>query len=223
MKIGLKPLSSDIQRTPLTVDGESEGDAKEEDAKGKHGTLFEKNPEFEATTVDKEHDKTPEENLGDHDKTTEEKSEDQVKEERKETKAPDSEDAAQFGETLVRPTCSVEHECCAQYEFCVSSCLDFTWQRLHSTTVNARSAADTAAGAVLQLIERLVGDHQAEDDNVAKEYSGTTDLFDWCLLRCRTSGRSVVHQNSFRSSLKHCYGLKDPPLLARMIEKGETE
>lgn len=212
----MKPLSSDVQRTPLSVGEEDLHEEKEEVAKGKHGTLYEKNPEFE-TTIDEEHDTTPEDKLyegkGGHDD----------KEDRKETKSSDSEGAAQLGETLVRPTCSVEHECCSQYEFCVSSCLDFTWQRLHSTTVNARSAADTAAGAVLQLIERLVGDHQAEDDNVAKEYSGTTDLFDWCLLRCRTSGRSVVHQNSFRSSLKHCYGLKDPPLLARMIEKGETE
>ena len=116
------------------------------------------------------------------------------------------------------PTCSAEHQCCSQYEFCVSSCMDFTWQRIRKPAVSPSTNSNE-----VQSIERLLGEHQADDDNVAKEYSGTTDLFDWCLLRCRTSGRSVVHQNSFRSTLKHCYGLKDPPLLARNVEKGETE
>lgn len=181
------------------VDGEKKDEGPDEKVQTlKHGDLFETDPNFEVSSP-------------------------QLEKEKANSKEEVSKGDVQHGETLVRPTCSTEHQCCAQYEFCVSSCLDFTWQRLHSTTVNARSSVDTAAGAVLQLIERLVGDHQAEDDNVAKEYSGTTDLFDWCLLRCRTSGRSVVHQNSFRSSLKHCYGLKDPPLLARLIEKGETE
>jgi len=39
------------------------------------------------------------------------------------------------------------------------------------------------------------------------------DLFDFCLIRCRTSSQSVVHQNSFRSKLKHCFGAKEPPLI----------
>jgi hypothetical protein len=41
------------------------------------------------------------------------------------------------------------------------------------------------------------------------------DKFDLCSLKCKTSSRSVVHQNSFRSPLKNCYGPKEPPLLAR--------
>lgn len=126
-------------------------------------------------------------------------------------------------EPEVKPTCSEEHQCCSQYEFCVSGCLDFTWQRLHSTIVDAQAGKNEDTAVILQLVDRLVGDHQAGDANVVKEYSRKTDLFDWCLLRCRTSGRSVVHQNSFRSALKHCYGLKDPPLLARVVARGETD
>lgn len=118
------------------------------------------------------------------------------------------------------PTCSEEHQCCAQYEFCVSSCMDFTWRRLRDLPPSSNSNSKSSP---LLSIERLLGEHQADDDNVAKEYSDATDLFDWCLLRCRTSGRSVVHQNSFRSTLKYCFGLKDPPLLARNVEKGESE
>lgn len=123
----------------------------------------------------------------------------------------------------IRPSCSAQHQCCGQYEYCVSACLDFTWQRLHRVklhTNSARSAQDKS----IDSVQRLVGDHQAEDSIVATEYEkGTQDLFDWCLTRCRTSGRSVVHQNSFRSSLKYCYGLKDPPLLARNIQIGESD
>lgn len=120
----------------------------------------------------------------------------------------------------IMPTCSSEHQCCSQYEFCVSSCMSFIWQRIRDLPL---SPGSNSKSNDLQSVERLLGDHQADDTNVSKEYSEATDLFDWCLLRCRTSGRSVVHQNSFRSTLKYCYGLKDPPLLARNVEKGETE
>lgn len=245
-RLNLRPLSTDLQRSPLSVEGEeAPKEVEEEDTvvrTGKHGNLVENNPNFESSPVTEEEPLTTadekeiqgakehvEEQAVQKDVQKEEGADLKENVKSESSSVPPATEATgfgvkdvQFGDTLVRPTCSIEHQCCAQYEFCVSSCLDFSWQRLQNTAANSR--ADTAAGAVLQLIERLVGEHQAEDDNVAKEYTaGTTDLFDWCLLRCRTSGRSVVHQNSFRSSLKHCYGLKDPPLLARMIEKGETE
>lgn len=121
------------------------------------------------------------------------------------------------------PTCSTEHQCCEQYEYCVSRCLEFTWDRLHSTVIHAKKSDSEDAEKSFDSIMRLLGDHQAEDANVANEYSAPLDIFDWCLLRCRTSGRSIVHQNSFRSTLKHCYGTKDPPLLARHVEDGESQ
>lgn len=113
------------------------------------------------------------------------------------------------------PTCSAEHQCCSQYEFCVSSCLRFVWEHTHSTTVRVKISKKADDDKSFDSLEILMGQHHADDANVAKEYSEDFEIFDWCLLRCRTSGRSIIHQNSFRSTLKHCYGVKDPPLLAR--------
>jgi hypothetical protein len=131
--------------------------------------------------------------------------------------------SSEVPDSILVPTCSSEYQCCAQYEFCVSSCLDFTWQRLHSIKTHRQSAKPTDNKAI-DAVDRLMMDHQKVDQNVVKAYEeGTEDLFDWCLSRCRTSGRSVVHQNSFRSSLKYCYGIKDPPLLARNVRKGDSD
>jgi len=116
------------------------------------------------------------------------------------------------------PTCSAEHQCCSQYEFCVSSCLNFVWEHTHSTTVRVKKSKREDGDKTFDSLQILMGQHHADDANVAKEYSEDFDIFDWCLLRCRTSGRSVIHQNSFRSTLKHCYGVKDPPLLARIVQ-----
>ena len=48
------------------------------------------------------------------------------------------------------------------------------------------------------------------------------DVFDMCLIRCRTSSRSVVHQNTFRSKIKHCFGKKAPPLTMDDDEPNNT-
>lgn len=125
----------------------------------------------------------------------------------------------QVGPPTLQPTCSSEHQCCSQYEFCVSTCLEFTWDRFHSNVIKAQLfSKDSPEADALNSIQRLVGEHQVNDASVTDEYTAEMDLFDWCLLRCRTSGRSVVHQNAFRSAFKYCYGTKDPPLLARVVE-----
>lgn len=38
------------------------------------------------------------------------------------------------------------------------------------------------------------------------------DNFEFCTAQCRTSSRTVIHQNAFKSPLKHCYGPTGPSL-----------
>lgn len=43
--------------------------------------------------------------------------------------------------------------------------------------------------------------------------SVTLDDFDFCAAQCRTYSGSVIHQNSYRSVFRYCYGDKESPLL----------
>lgn len=53
------------------------------------------------------------------------------------------------------------------------------------------------------------------------------DDFEFCTAQCRTSSRTVIHQNTFKSPLKHCYGPSGPSLtndgVDRTAEKRERE
>lgn len=86
-------------------------------------------------------------------------------------------------------TCSETFQCCTTYERCVSCCLG----QKYNINILKKGRAVTE-GQVFQFVE-------------------VADIFDYCSLRCRTSSSSVVHQNTFRSDLKHCYGQTEPPLL----------
>eukprot|EP00033_Pygsuia_biforma_P003570 GCRY01003906.1.p1 GENE.GCRY01003906.1~~GCRY01003906.1.p1 ORF type:complete len:189 (+),score=8.93 GCRY01003906.1:121-687(+) len=78
-------------------------------------------------------------------------------------------------------TCDTNH-CCLDFETCVSCCLNPD----NLPTVQSR---------FLSLQEQN-----------RKFASLLSSHFSVCLALCRTSSRSVIHENSFRSNYKHCYG-----------------
>ncbi|KAK1646141.1 hypothetical protein QYE76_063946 [Lolium multiflorum] len=75
--------------------------------------------------------------------------------------------------------CNHDLQCCNSYEYCVSCCLD---------------PSRTNEGDVQKL-------------KVAKPVTaGTyTDIFDFCMGRCRHSSASVVHENAYVSDFHHCF------------------
>jgi len=89
--------------------------------------------------------------------------------------------------------CDLKYQCCKVFEYCVSCCLGTFNEPEESTKL---MKAMQQKGGIFRAVE---------------------DLFDLCLVKCRTSSKSVVHENSYRSDLKYCFGEKDPPLIARQI------
>lgn len=81
--------------------------------------------------------------------------------------------------------CDRDTQCCSAYEHCVSCCLG---------TEQKESAA------------------RANDLQLRFSLSVLSDPFELCKLLCRTSSKSLVHENAYRSSLKHCFGSSPPPL-----------
>eukprot|EP00731_Ephydatia_muelleri_P023601 Em0015g1184a len=87
----------------------------------------------------------------------------------------------------LRHDCSscVESGCCAIYEHCVSCCLHPDKEPLVRNIVKHRTG-----GTYSPL------------------YSLVRDPFEFCMLHCRTSSRSVHHENAYKDTkLKYCYGL----------------
>lgn len=77
--------------------------------------------------------------------------------------------------------------CCSIYEYCISCCMH----------PNKKA-----------LLQRIVS--QASE-TFKMLYASVTDHFELCLAKCRTSSRSVQHENSYRDpKAKHCYA-EDPP------------
>ena len=62
-----------------------------------------------------------------------------------------------------------------------------------------------------------MGDAASMDDVKARSlhqvYKGAASPFEFCQYKCRTSSASVIHENSYRSAAKHCYGAARPRLL----------
>uniref|UniRef100_M8BBK7 SREBP regulating gene protein n=1 Tax=Aegilops tauschii TaxID=37682 RepID=M8BBK7_AEGTA len=75
--------------------------------------------------------------------------------------------------------CNLDSQCCNSYEYCVSCCLN---------------PSRTKEADVLKL-------------KVAKPVTaGTyTNIFDFCMGRCRHSSASVVHENAYLSDFHHCF------------------
>lgn len=75
------------------------------------------------------------------------------------------------------------NNCCAIYEYCISCCL-------HPDKKD--------------LLEALLGKAAQENDVL---FASVADHFELCLAKCRTSSKSVQHENSYKDPmLKHCYG-----------------
>jgi len=79
--------------------------------------------------------------------------------------------------------CLSSYKCCTAFEFCVSCCM----HPMHKET--------------LQTLDiRLIAS------------SPIVDEFDVCLSVCRTSSKSLLHETSYRSKYKYCFGKEAPPL-----------
>ncbi|CAO2143958.1 unnamed protein product [Urochloa humidicola] len=78
--------------------------------------------------------------------------------------------------------CKLDLQCCNSYEYCVSCCLN---------------PSKTKREDVLKL-------------KVAKPVTaGTyTNVFDFCMGRCRHSSASVVHENAYASDFHHCFSVQ---------------
>ncbi|OEL19854.1 hypothetical protein BAE44_0019125 [Dichanthelium oligosanthes] len=78
--------------------------------------------------------------------------------------------------------CKLDLRCCNSYEYCVSCCLN---------------PSKTKKEDVLKL-------------KVAKPVTaGTyTNVFDFCMGRCRHSSASVVHENAYASDFHHCFSVQ---------------
>jgi len=83
-------------------------------------------------------------------------------------------------------TCDASTQCCLRYELCVSCCMGP--DRAGDRAALAKRSVHSAMRALAQ------------------------DPFKMCAYKCRTSSGSVVHENSYRSPLKFCFGLKRSPL-----------
>lgn len=86
-------------------------------------------------------------------------------------------------------TCNANN-CCSSYEYCVSCCLN----------PNKKS-----------LLRKIVNNARA---GFRYLFYAVNDQFELCLTQCRTSSRSVFHENSYRDPhLKFCYGEAQPTII----------
>ncbi|CAH2048573.1 unnamed protein product, partial [Iphiclides podalirius] len=80
-----------------------------------------------------------------------------------------------------------QNNCCIEYEFCVSCCLDPSKRDMLELVLSKLSA----------------------EENVL--FRSLTDDYELCLTKCRTSSHSVQHENSYKDPThKHCFG-DEPP------------
>lgn len=117
--------------------------------------------------------------------------------------------------------------CCASYEFCVSCCQD---PRRKEEREAVRAAAVRSGHPAYGSLGYSVGGSgsgsravdggkesapalplEVGEDRIDGEDSYREAAFDYCAFRCRTYSGSVVHENSFRGPLKHCFGKFRPP------------
>jgi hypothetical protein len=99
----------------------------------------------------------------------------------------------------VTADCAAQYSCCTSFETCVSCCL--------------RVNFDLSTPQQLDVLK----------SSGSSKYAKPASIFDFCLMRCRTSSSSVVHQNTFRSQWKYCYGSKESPLLLEDQDVSYTE
>ncbi|RDD40020.1 UPF0454 protein C12orf49 [Trichoplax sp. H2] len=79
-------------------------------------------------------------------------------------------------------TCN-SNRCCDQYEFCVSCC------QYRKEALDLKEIIRNSPDGIQQLL------------------TSAKTRFEFCLIQCRTSSRSVHHENSYRdSTFRFCYG-----------------
>lgn len=97
--------------------------------------------------------------------------------------------AAFFTNRYACDTC-IKTNCCMIYEHCVSCCMQPDKK---------------------QLLERII--RSAVDSLTRMMFFTVHDQFELCLSKCRTSSRSVQHENTYRDAeRKHCFGVSPPEL-----------
>lgn len=97
------------------------------------------------------------------------------------------------GESTQRYQCTncQTNNCCSIYEHCVSCCLNPKHKKLLEEIL-------TLGSSVPNVISKSV-----------------SDQFELCLVKCRTSSKSVWHENSYKDkTFKHCFGLGGPDFAA---------
>ncbi|GAB0491562.1 hypothetical protein MMPV_002816 [Pyropia vietnamensis] len=95
-------------------------------------------------------------------------------------------------------TCDAATRCCVRFDQCVSCCMDPALESLRTSLQAARSFAAYRGG-------------------VAAAAFGSP--FAVCAAACRSSSRSVVHENAYRSAAHHCYG-GEPPAVEPDLHAG---
>lgn len=98
------------------------------------------------------------------------------------------------GESTQRFECldCLSNNCCSIYEHCVSCCL------------NPRNK---------KLLEQVLQLDSLTVPNVISK--SVSDQFELCLVKCRTSSKSVWHENSYKDkTFKHCFGSSGPEFAA---------
>lgn len=97
------------------------------------------------------------------------------------------------GESTRRYECTdcQSNNCCSIYEHCVSCCLS-------PDNKNFLEQILKLGSSVPNIISKSV-----------------KDQFELCLVKCRTSSKSVWHENSYKDRrFKHCFGLSGPDFAA---------
>ncbi|CAM0875003.1 unnamed protein product [Alopecurus aequalis] len=83
------------------------------------------------------------------------------------------------GERFSCQGCNLDLQCCNSYEYCVSCCLNPSRTK-EEDVQKLKVAKPVTAGTY-------------------------TDIFDFCMGRCRHSSASVVHENAYASDFHHCF------------------
>eukprot|EP01052_Picozoa_sp_SAG31_P033757 SAG31_NODE_3858_length_3815_cov_2.457212_1_plen_403_part_00 len=94
--------------------------------------------------------------------------------------------------------CDLSSQCCAEYEACVSCCLRPAAGGTALQMAAVRRRPHSAA-----LLKHLQQKHSVGSESV--------NSFKLCCHLCRHDSRSTVHENTYTSSLHHCFGTDPPP------------
>lgn len=87
-------------------------------------------------------------------------------------------------------TCK-SNDCCAIYEYCISCCMN----------PEKKEVLQKSLVKVVDKFKILLG--------------SVNDQFSLCLVKCRTSSQSVLHENTYRDAQnKHCFGVQVPSIHA---------